>query len=297
MKLVKFTHNGRTTQGLTDGAMVRVAGPWQEGPAEQAAFTLPACSAAQLRQLFADARESHPLEQVRLAPPMDARGKVLCVGLNFRDHARELGQAMPEHLPVFIRSMDSLVGHEAALMHPGISATYDYEGEIAVIMGRAGWRLRPDEALDHVCGYTCFMDGSVREYQRHSVSAGKNFWRSGAMGPWIVTADEAGAIHAAAIETRVNGAVVQAGTSADMFVDIASIIAYCSQWARLAPGDVIATGTPGGTGARRQPPLWLKPGDTAEVSVAGIGVLRNTVTPAPPPHSPAPNAGAWQSPR
>ena len=204
-------------------------------------------------------------------------GKVICVGLNYASHALELGRPLPEHPPVFLRSWDSLVFHGEDLRMPQVAASYDFEGEIAAVIGKPAWQVRREDALHHVAGYTCFMDGSVREYQLHSIGAGKNFLASGAIGPWIVPAHELPPGGPPRICTRINGVVVQDAPTSEMAADVADLLAYCSRWTRLEPGDVIATGTPAGIGSRRKPPLWLKPGDVVEVEAAGVGVLRNTV--------------------
>jgi 2-keto-4-pentenoate hydratase/2-oxohepta-3-ene-1,7-dioic acid hydratase in catechol pathway len=161
-------------------------------------------------------------------------------------------------------------------VRPRVSETFDYEGEIAVVLGRGGRHITVESALAHVSGYCCFMDGSVREYQKHALATGKNFIQSGSMGPWIVTADEIGATDLK-LETRLNGQTVQSAHLGDLIFGIAEIIAYCSRWTALKPGDVIATGTPGGVGSRRTPPLWMKPGDEIEVEVEKLGCLRNPV--------------------
>ncbi|KXU30565.1 5-oxopent-3-ene-1,2,5-tricarboxylate decarboxylase, partial [Sphingobium sp. AM] len=183
----------------------------------------------------------------------------------------------PDQPALFTKERSALVGPEDALVCPRASVSYDYEGELAVVIGSPARHVAPEAALDHVGGYACFMDGSVREFQQHSLSAGKNFWRSGAFGPAIVTPDELPNIADAALVTRLNGTVVQSARTSLMLYDIATIIAYCSRWTRLEPGDVIATGTPGGIGALRKPPLWLKEGDAVEVGIEGIGLLRNDV--------------------
>ena len=163
--------------------------------------------------------------------------------------------------------------------HPRVTDTYDFEGELAVVIGRAGRHVDEAGALDHVAGYACFNDGSVREHQRHTTqfTPGKNFDRSGAFGPWLVTADEVGDPQALSLETRLNGETVQETTTDLMIFPIAEVIAYLSVFTELVPGDVIATGTPGGVGAARTPPLWMQPGDTVEVEISRVGRLANPV--------------------
>ena len=187
----------------------------------------------------------------------------------------------PPSPSLFLRTLDTLQGHGATLLRPHASEQFDFEGEIAVVIGRPGRAIAAAQALDHVFGYTCLMDGSVRDFQKHSVTAGKNFWRSGAIGPWILTADAVPDPRALRLTTRLNGQVVQQAGADTMIHDIPALIAYVSQWTSLRAGDVIATGTPAGVGLSRTPPLWLAPGDVLEVDVEPIGVLRNLIAQEP----------------
>jgi 2-keto-4-pentenoate hydratase/2-oxohepta-3-ene-1,7-dioic acid hydratase in catechol pathway len=200
--------------------------------------------------------------------------------MNYREHIREMGREPPAYPAMFVRYPDSLVGHGQALVRPQASRQYDYEGELAIVMGKAARRVSRDTALDYVAGYTGLMDGSIRDYQRHTsqFTAGKNFPGTGAMGPWLVTADELTQPSVLTLQTRVAGEILQQGELADLCIDIPDIIVYLSEIFALQPGDVIATGTPSGVGFARDPQRWLVPGDTVEVEISGIGVLRNTVT-------------------
>lgn len=208
----------------------------------------------------------------------DTQAKILCVGVNYRPHIEEMGREVPTRPVVFIRFPDSLVAHDEPVIRPRISEQFDFEGELAVVIGREGRCIRRDEALEHVGGYCCFLDGSVRDWQRHTsqFTAGKNFECSGAIGPVVPAADvpDPGALE---LTTRVNGVVMQQGRVADLVFDVPYLIEYISTFTRLRPGDVIATGTPGGVGAARTPPVWLRDGDIVEVSIDGIGTLRNAV--------------------
>ena len=209
---------------------------------------------------------------------MKSDAKILCVGVNYRPHIEEMGREVPDYPVVFTRFPSSLVGDGEALVRPRVSEQYDFEGELAIVIGKAARHVRRENALDHVGGYCCFMDGSVRDWQRHTMqfTAGKNFDKSGAIGPVVPAADVA---DPAALEltTRVNGDVMQRGRVADLVFDIPYLVEYCSTFTRLEPGDVIATGTPGGVGAARRPPTWLRDGDVVEVEIGGIGVLTNAV--------------------
>lgn len=206
--------------------------------------------------------------------------KVLCIGINYKKHVLEMGRELPEHPWVFIRFADSFVGHGADMIRPAsLSECFDFEGELAVVIGRDAHRVAAADAMDYVAGYTCLNDGSIRDYQRHSsqFTAGKNFLRSGSIGPWLVTKDEIEDVERLDLETRLNGELMQSTSTGDLIFDIPRLIEYCSAFTRLEPGDIIATGTPGGVGAARTPPVWMTPGDTIEVSISGIGVLRNTI--------------------
>ena len=216
---------------------------------------------------------------VEWLPVIPRPGKILCVGLNYRAHVIETGREAPEYPLLFTRFAESQVGHEAPLIRPAASTRYDYEGELAVVIGRPARHVSRQAALEYVAGYACFNDGSVRDWQRHSThfTAGKNFVGSGAFGPWLVTRDEIGDPAALHLRTRVNGQEVQSAPTGDLVFDVPSLIEYASTFTRLEPGDVLATGTPSGVGAYREPRLWLKPGDVVEVEIEGIGVLRNPV--------------------
>ena len=276
MKIVKVERAGQTAEGLLEDDTVHIIGGWFDGAAESAPFTLSKRTAAELAGLRSGASEAVQLASVTLAPPVDQSAKILCVGMNYRDHVGEINQEVAANPTIFSRYIDSLVGHDAPIVRPRVSKTFDFEGEIAIIIGRMARHVSVDDALNYVGGYSCFLDGSVREYQKHSLTAGKNFFRSGAMGPWIVPAADF-AIADPSLETILNGDRVQFAHASQMIFGIREVIAYCSRWTLLRPGDVIATGTPGGVGSRREPPLWMKAGDRIAVEVEGIGTLSNPV--------------------
>ena len=191
----------------------------------------------------------------------------------------ETGRDNTEQPAIFLRVAESQVGHLQPMVRPRESKNFDYEAEIAVIIGKPGRRIAQKDAWDHIAGYSCYNEGSVRDFQRQTTqwTAGKNFARTGAFGPWMVTTDEIPDISKQTIATRLNGVEVQAAPISDLVFDVPALIAYCSTFTELAPGDVIVTGTTGGVGAYRTPPLWMKDGDVVEVEVSGIGVLRNPV--------------------
>lgn len=214
----------------------------------------------------------------RFTPPIPNPGKIVCIGKNYADHALESGDDPAPYPSLFIRFADTLVAHGAPLRHPGLSEQFDYEGELALVIGRPAWRIDEAEALSHVAGYSVFLDGSVRDWQfGHSLAAGKNFPATGGFGPALVTADEVGDPAALCVATWLNGAEVQRAPLTDMIHSVPRIIAYVSSFTSLNPGDVIATGTPAGVGFARTPPLWMRPGDVVEVEVEGVGRLRHEV--------------------
>ncbi|MDN5851551.1 MAG: fumarylacetoacetate hydrolase family protein [Actinomycetia bacterium] len=221
----------------------------------------------------------YDLADIAWRPVVPNPGKIICVGLNYRDHRAETGNTVSAHPAIFLRTPSSQVGHDEPLLQPRESATLDYEGEIAIVVGRAGRRIPRREAWRHVAGISCYNDGSVREFQRHTAqyTAGKNFPRTGGFGPWMTTMDELEPVGVLALSCRVNGRTVQNATTDQMIFPIEEIIEYTSTVFSLDPGDVIVTGTPGGVGSRKTPPVFLAAGDVVEVEVSGVGVLRNTV--------------------
>lgn len=205
--------------------------------------------------------------------------KILCVGLNYQEHVVETGRDNTEQPAIFIRLPESQVGHRQPILRPRESNNLDYEAEIAIIIGRTGRRISQDKAWSHIAGYSCYNDGSVRDWQRHTIqwTAGKNFARTGGFGPWMVTADEIPPGTKMTLSCRLNGERMQHATTEQMIFKIPKIIEYVSAWATLVPGDVIVTGTPGGVGARRNPPIWMKPGDKVEVEIDKVGILENSI--------------------
>jgi 2-keto-4-pentenoate hydratase/2-oxohepta-3-ene-1,7-dioic acid hydratase in catechol pathway len=219
------------------------------------------------------------LADITFAPVIPHPNKVICIGLNYAEHVRETGRTVTEKPALFPRFSGSQVGHLQPMVRPTVSEEFDYEGELAVIIGTEGRHIRPQDALAHVAGYACYNDGSIRDWQRHTSQflAGKNFVGTGSFGPWMVTADEIPDPAKLTLETRLNGRVVQHSGTDQMITPVPQLIAYISTILPLLPGDVIVTGTPAGVGMKRTPPLWMKPGDTVEVEISEIGVLSNTI--------------------
>jgi 2-keto-4-pentenoate hydratase/2-oxohepta-3-ene-1,7-dioic acid hydratase in catechol pathway len=223
--------------------------------------------------------EPIPMDEVMLLPPLPNPEKILCIGLNYLPHILESGRPHPEYPSIFTRYPASIVGHNVPIERPRASGKFDYEGELALVIGKGGRHIDAARAIDHVAGYTCFNDGSIRDYQNHTTQfwPGKNFERSGSMGPWLITPDEVGDIRDQTLTTRVNGQVEQQAPISDLAIGIPEIIAYASTVLTLVPGEVIVTGTPGGVGQYRDPKLFLEPGMTVEVEVTGVGTLVNGV--------------------
>ena len=226
-----------------------------------------------------EATATHRRSDVRLLPLIPNPDKILCVGLNYATHVAETGREQKDHPAIFTRWADTLVADGDPVVRPTESTRFDYEGELAVIIGRGGRRIRREDAMAHVAGYSIFNDVSVRDWQRHNIqfTPGKNFPATGAFGPEMVARDASADMAGQRVQTRVNGELVQDQPVSDMIWDIPTIIEYCSTFTELAPGDVIASGTPGGVGDKRTPPLYLKAGDQVEVSVGEIGRLHNRV--------------------
>ena len=284
MKLLSFVVDGRSSYGaLKDNGVIDLGARFAIEGCTTLRQLLEANRLADAARLVASTRPDHPLDKISFAPVIPDPGKIICVGLNYRDHVAEVGRAVTEKPALFARFACSQVGHEQPLVKPKVSDDFDYEGELAVVIGKAGRHIAASRALEHVAGYACYNEGSVRDWQRHTSQflAGKTFAESGSFGPWLVTTDEIPDPSKLTLQTRLNGAVVQNTTTDLMITPVPELIAYISTICPLAPGDVIVAGTPGGVGLKRTPPLWMRPGDTVEVEISGIGTLRNTVIAEP----------------
>jgi 2-keto-4-pentenoate hydratase/2-oxohepta-3-ene-1,7-dioic acid hydratase in catechol pathway len=238
-------------------------------------------AAGALKDLADAVRASAPLDidTLQFSMPIPDPARIICVGMNYLEHIHEMGRKPPAYPSLFMRFTDTMVGHGQPILRPRISTEYDYEGELAVVIGRKARYLSEVEAPEYIAGYCCFLDGSVRDWQNHTTQfgPGKNFPASGSCGPWLVTADELPDLSERRLQTRVNGETLQSTTFGDLCFKVPQIVAYCSGFCQLNPGDIIATGTPSGVGFARKPPRWLKAGDRVEVEIDGIGVLANTV--------------------
>ena len=275
MRFASYMKDGRPSFGLvTGGGIVDLAHPEPSLKAAIAAGSLQA-----LGREAANARPTLQEDQITFLPVITDPAKVFCVGLNYEDHRRETGREVVGHPTIFTRFANCLAGHDGEIVRPRESDNLDFEGELAVIIGRGGRRIPEAHAWDHIAGYSCFNDASVRDWQNHThqYTPGKNFMTTGPFGPYLVTPDEVGEIGPQTIQTRLNGEVVQSSSLDHMIFSIPVTLAYLSTFTELEPGDIIAMGTPGGVGAKRTPPLWMKPGDVVEVEIEKVGLLRSRV--------------------
>lgn len=277
MRLVSFLLDDQARIGVIKGD--GVVDLTDRGVGRSIKEALQGDTLGRISELAANQPADLSLQELTFLPVVPDPGKVICIGINYKKHLTEMGRELPKYPWVFTRFADSFVGHGADMIRPAVSENFDFEGELAVIISRSAHRVAEADAFDFVAGYCCFNDGSIRDYQRHSAQfiPGKNFLQSGSMGPWVVTKDEIEDVRNLELETRLNGEVMQSASTGDLIFDIPKLIEYCTTFTRLQPGDIIATGTPGGVGAARKPPVWMKPGDTVEVSISEIGVLRNTI--------------------
>ena len=281
MRFVSFESNGRASFGALNEAGVVDLGPRHVDLDDLRA----AIRADRLAELATEARNSEAdfaLGDVDLLPTIPNPEKIICIGVNYANRNEEYkdGSAAPKYPSVFMRSRESIVGHDRPLLDPPESDQLDYEGEIVIVIGKEGRRIPEADAHEHIAGLTIMNEGSLRDFLRHAkfnVTQGKNFEKSGSLGPWLVTPDELDPMGELQVITRVNDEERQNDTTNSLMFPFRYLISYLSTFYRLKPGDIIATGTPNGAGARFDPPKSLKDGDVVEVEVPGIGVLRNTV--------------------
>ena len=275
MKLLSFVAGGKDYFGAVSGDGVVALDDKIGQPNLRSALAAGAMEA--MRKAANGAKPEHKLSDIKFLPVIPQPAKILCAGINYRSHAAEVGRELPKQPSMFVRFTDTLVGHGGDMIRPSVSDNFDFEGELAVVIGRPGRHIKAERALDHVAGYTCFVDGSVRDFQKFSVTSGKNFPGTGPLGPWLVTTDDIPDPGKLTLTTRLNGTQVQHSATDLLIYSVPQIIAFCSDFTPLSPGDVIVTGTPEGVGHSRKPPLWMKAGDTLEVEITGIGVLRTHI--------------------
>ena len=279
MKLISFLNHTVPSYGLVSGDDVLDLTPILGAQAPD----LKTLIAKNLFAAAAQAAQSHKptlkLAQLTLLPVIPNPGQIFCIGLNYGDHVRETGRQVTETPTIFLRLPDSQVAHGQDIVRPAESHRLDYEAEIAVIIGKGGRRIKEEDAWNHIAGYSCYNDGSVRDWQvaTSQWTPGKNFYKTGGFGPWMVTSDEIAPAQVMRLQTVLNGQVLQDSTTDKMIHSIPRQIAYISTFIPLSPGDVIVTGTPGGVGNKREPQIFMKPGDVCEIVVDAIGTLRNGI--------------------
>lgn len=278
MRFVSYRRNGRPSFGLVvTGGVVDLGG--QAGNPGSLKEAIAADVLRELGERHRGSEADFAIDAVELLPVIPDPDKILCIGLNYETHRLETGRNTNSYPTVFTRFADTQLAAGNAIRIPPVSNKLDYEGELAVVIGKGGRYIDREDAFDHVAGYACYNDATFRDWQNHSHQfiPGKNFPATAPFGPELVTPDEVGSISAQRIQTRLNGATVQDATLGDMLFSIPEIIAYISGFTPLSAGDVIATGTPGGVGAKREPQLFMKAGDVVEVEIDGIGLLRSPI--------------------
>ncbi|MDZ3992656.1 fumarylacetoacetate hydrolase family protein [Pseudomonas sp. Teo4] len=279
MKLVSFHLNNRPGYGAVVGDRVVDLSSYFKDVPDLASLIAAPGKLEQAKKLAAASDGELVLADLTLSPVIPSPGKIICVGINYVAHAEEAGRKVGQHPVIFQRFAETLQAHDAPLVRPKVSDEFDFEAELAVVIGKGGSHIAPENAMEHVAGYTCFNDASVRDWQfhTHQYGMGKTFRFTGALGPWLVTADEIADYRDMQIRGILNGEQMQEGKLSELAFDIPHLISYVSQALDWNPGDILATGTPSGIGFKRNPPIFLKPGDIFEVTISQIGTLRNPV--------------------
>ena len=279
MKLVSFIHAGQAAYGIVQGERTLLPPADFRSRFPDLKSVLQAGAEGALEQAATSQGTVLDPATVQALPVLPNPGKVICVGLNYKTHVAETKRADSEYPSLFLRFADTLAAHGDVVLRPPFSERFDWEGELAFVIGKGGRHIPRAQAFEHIAGYACFNDISVRDWQRHThqFTPGKNFPGTGPLGPWLVTRDEVPDVTALTLETRVNGQVMQHAGIADLIFDIPVLVEYISRFTPLSAGDVIATGTPGGVGDRREPPLYMHEGDIVEVEITGLGTLRNRI--------------------
>jgi|TARA_B110000967_G_scaffold209385_2_gene265352 2-keto-4-pentenoate hydratase/2-oxohepta-3-ene-1,7-dioic acid hydratase in catechol pathway len=278
MKLVSFTAQGNSGFGAISGdKIIDLTGRVNGAKTLKQLIENDAINEA---RAYADSNQADiNTSEVTFLPVIPDPEKIICVGLNYHEHVNETGRTIEENPCIFLRYPDSQIGHNEPIIRPKVSDNLDYEAEMAIIMGGGGRHIDPENALDHIVGYSCYNEGTIRDWQRHTrqFGMGKNFMHTGAFGPWMVTADEIPDHTKLNIAMRLNGKVMQSASLSQLIFDVPTLISYISKALPWKPGDVLVTGTPGGVGFKRSPPVYMKPGDVAEVEISMIGTLTNSI--------------------
>ncbi|EOD1045118.1 fumarylacetoacetate hydrolase family protein [Citrobacter farmeri] len=280
MKLASYCHRDRKSYGIfTDNGIIDLGN--KIGHQYPTLKDLLQWNAIDVARQYIDNHADIMAEDITFLPVIEAPGKIFCVGMNYADKRKEFAETNSAPT-LFVRFPDSQTGHETPVVKPALSNEFDYEGELAVIIGKSGSNIDASNALTHVAGYSCYMDGSVRDWQHAWFTAGKNWRQTGAFGPYMTTVDEIPDPHTLSIQTYLNGMLVQNDSTASMIHKVADLISYISTFTTLSAGDVIITGSPGGVGKKRTPPLFMREGDRVEVVIENIGRLTNTIVESQP---------------
>jgi 2-keto-4-pentenoate hydratase/2-oxohepta-3-ene-1,7-dioic acid hydratase in catechol pathway len=277
MKLASYLADGKPAFGAVVDDGVVTLNDRLKGAYRNLRQALEAGALDEMRQAVRGAQPDRKLADIRFQPVIPKPNKILCVGINYKSHAAESGHDAPALPNIFTRFSDTLSAHEGRMVKPKASNNFDFEGELALVIGKEGRAIDAKDALGYIAGYTCFCDGSARDFTKYSLVASKNFPRTGPLGPWLVTTDEIPDPTKLMLKTRLNGQEMQKSGTDMLIHDIPAIIAFCSKFTELSPGDVIATGTPEGIGGKRTPPVWMKAGDVLEVEISNIGTLRSHI--------------------
>ena len=282
MKLVSFNYNGSVSFGVVEGEVVIDIGQSLEGQHPDLRSLISSGNDETISGAMTNA-ERYELADVQLLPPIMKPDKILCIGLNYESHRKETGRPVAKYPTIFTRFANTQIGHQEPIWLPSESTNLDYEGELAVIIGKSGWKIPEEKALEHIAGYSCYNDATIRDWQRHTsqFTPGKNFPHTGSFGPWLVTADEIPDPSSLSLTTRLNGEIMQHATTDMLIFTIPVLIHYISRFTRLEAGDVISTGTPGGVGFKRDPQVFMKTGDIVEVEISRIGTLTNSIKDEP----------------
>lgn len=277
MKLASYIADGKECYGVVRGDSIITMNEQFGGHAVSLREALAGGLLPRIREASEKVGPDRKLAEIKFLPVITRPEKILCVGINYKSHAAEHGTEAPKLPNIFTKFVNTLVAHEGDMIRPKVSTNLDFEGELAVVIGKGGRHITAADALSHIAGYTCFCDGSVRDFTKYSLVASKNFLGSSPLGPWMVTADEIPDPTKLTLVTRLNGKEMQRSGTDMLIHDIPRIIEFCSMFTPLSPGDIIATGTPEGIGAKHNPPVWMKAGDVLEIEISGIGTLRNRV--------------------
>ena len=282
MKLVSFNYNGSVSFGVVEGDVVIDIGQSLAGQHPDLRSLISSGNDETISGAMTNV-ERYELADVQLLPPIMKPDKILCVGLNYESHRKETGRPVAKYPTIFTRFANTQIGHQGPIWLPSESTNLDYEGELAVIIGKSGWKIPEEKALEHIAGYSCYNDATIRDWQRHTsqFTPGKNFPHTGSFGPWLVTADEIPDPSSLSLTTCLNGEVMQHATTDMLIFTIPVLIHYISRFTRLEAGDVISTGTPGGVGFKRDPQVFMKTGDIVEIEISGIGTLTNSIKDEP----------------